>query len=78
MYAFFSMPLFLCCALLSGVGRTLVDEKAKKSPTPTSKTLKDATSVKEATLFLHPYVRFLVPLQTFCDKAGVDWSCEQK
>ena len=45
------MPLFLCCALLSGVGRTLIEENTKKSPTSISKTLKVATSVKEATLF---------------------------
>jgi hypothetical protein len=74
------MPLFLCCALLSGVGRTLIDEKAKKSPTSTSKTLKVATSVKEATLFFFyiPMFVFFVPLQNSCAKTGVDWGIKSR
>ena len=41
------MPLFLCCALLSGVGRTFIDEK----PCPKLKSvIKGKSTVQENTL----------------------------
>ena len=52
------MPLFLCGALLPGVGRTFIDEKREKSHL-NIKDVETYKSVEEATLSLHPYGCFV-------------------